>query len=110
MKVVNRIKKSGDFSTAIKKGNSYHSPSFVIHVRKTDNKIVRVGISASTKLGCAVVRNRIKRQVRAMCDELIDYQKQSLDVVIIVRYKFLEKTFDDNKSLLSDILKVQVGL
>lgn len=110
MKVVNRIKKSGDFSLAINKGNSYRSPCFVIHVRKTENKHVRVGISASTKLGCAVVRNRIKRQVRSMCDSIIDYSKNSLDVVIIVRYKFLERTFDENKSLLSDLLIKQVGL
>ena len=31
-------------------------------------------------------------------DETIDFDKQSLDIVIIVKQPFLGKTFDDNKS------------
>lgn len=109
MKVLNRIKKSEDFATTIHKGNSFRLPSYIVHVRKTDIGFVRVGISASSKLGCAVIRNRIKRQTRAICDSLIDYNKQSLDIVIIIKNKFLLNSFDDNKSQLSDFIK-QVGL
>ena len=105
MKAINRIKKSEDFGLAINKGNSTRLPSYIIHVRKTDTGFTRVGISASNKLGCAVVRNRVKRQVRAICDELIDYEKRSLDIVIIIRKQFLETSFNDNKSLLSDYMK-----
>lgn len=109
MKVLNRIKKSEDFATTIHKGTSFRLPSYLVHVRKTDNGFVRVGISASSKLGCAVIRNRIKRQTRAICDSLIDYNKQSLDIVIIIKNKFLLNSFGDNKSQLSDFIK-QVGL
>ena len=105
MKVVNRIKKNEDFGLAIKKGNSTRLPSFIIHVLKTEIGFTRVGISTSKKLGCAVVRNRARRQVRAICDEVIDYNKQSLDIVIIVRGKFLETSFNDNKLLLSNFMK-----
>ena len=105
MKVLNRIKKSDDFAKAIHKGNSFRLPSYIVHVRKTDNKMTRVGISASKKLGCAVVRNRAKRQVRAICDEVIDYSQKSLDIVIIVKNKFLTNSFDDNKSQLCDLMK-----
>ena len=104
MKTLNRIKKSDDFATAIHKGNSFRLPSYVVHVYKTNNGFTRVGISASSKLGCAVVRNRIKRQTRAICDSVIDYNKQSLDIVIIVKPKFLTNTFDDNKSYLYDLV------
>ena len=110
MKTLNRIKKSDDFATTIHKGNSFRLPSFIVHVRNNDLKYIRVGISASAKLGNAVVRNRIKRQVRAMCDSMIDYTKGSLDIVIIVKNKFLEKSFDDNKSQLSDFITKQAGL
>lgn len=109
MKVLNRIKKSDDFAKAIHKGNSFRLPSYLVHVYKTNLGYVRVGISASAKLGCAVVRNRIKRQTRAICDSLIDYNKQSFDIVIIVKPKFLVNTFDDNKSQFCDFIK-QVGL
>ena len=105
MKTLNRIKNNKEFARAIHKGNSSRLPSFVVHIFKTDLGYTRVGISASTKLGCAVVRNRVKRQVRAICDSLIDYNTKSLDIVIIVRSKFITTDFEDNKSQLRDLLK-----
>jgi ribonuclease P protein component len=105
MKTLNRIKNNREFARAIHKGNSSRLPSFVVHVFKTELGYTRIGISASTKLGCAVVRNRVKRQVRAICDSLIDYNAKSLDIVIIVRSKFITTDFEDNKSQLRDLLK-----
>ena len=105
MKTLNRIKNNREFARAIHKGNSSRLPSFVVHVFKTELGYTRIGISASTKLGCAVVRNRVKRQVRAICDSLIDYNAKSLDIVIIVRSKFITTDCEDNKSQLRDLLK-----
>lgn len=110
MKILNRIKRSEDFATVIHKGRSFRLTSYIIHVYKNELGYARVGISASAKLGNAVVRNRIKRQVRAICDQIIDYEKLSLDIVIVVRKEFLDKTFSDNKSLLSDFINKQAGL
>ena len=110
MKILNRIKKSDEFATTIHKGNSLRLPSFIVHFKNNDLSRVRVGISASQKLGNAVTRNRVKRQVRAMCDSLIDYNKHSLDIVIIVKSKFLEMSFNENKSQLCDFVTKQVGL
>lgn len=104
MKIVNRIKDSKDFALTIKKGRTYRNDSFVIHIAKTGSDHTRVGVSVSTKIGNAVVRNRVKRQIRAMADSLIDYSKQSYDIVIIARKPFLDEGFHDNKSLLSELL------
>lgn len=109
MKVVNRIKKSEEFAITIKQGKAFRCPSFVVHVKPNDLAYTRVGLSVSSKLGNAVTRNKIKRQIRAMVDNLIDYSLNSLDVVIVAKPSFLENTFDNNKSLLSEILYVQVG-
>ncbi len=105
MKIINRIKKNTDFGLAINNGHSTRLPSYVLFNRKTDLGFTRVGISVSKKLGGAVTRNRIKRQVRAICQEVIDFNKYSLDLVIIVKEPFLKKTFDDNKSQLCDYMK-----
>ena len=105
MKVINRIKKSDDFGTAINKGKLFRLPSFKVYTLKNDFGYTRIGISVSSKIGCAVVRNRIKRQVRAICDELIKYDTRSLDIVIIVRRKFLEFDFNENKSQICDYVK-----
>jgi ribonuclease P protein component len=105
MKVINRIKKTTDFGKTINTGHSFRLPSYIVHVKENEYGYTRVGISASSKLGCAVVRNRAKRQVRAICDSVIKYDERSLDVVIIIKHKFLVTSFDDNKSQLCDLMK-----
>ena len=109
MKVLNRIKKSDEFLLTIKKGKAYRSDAYTIHISNNQLSYTRVGISVSSKLGNAVTRNRIKRQVRSMCDSILNYDNQSLDIVIIVRKPFLDGVFSDNKSQLSDLLTSQVG-
>ena len=104
MKLINRIKASDDFALTIKKGKAQRDQSFVIHYRTNELNYVRVGISVSSKIGNAVVRNHIKRQVRSMCDELIDYNQKNIDIVIVVKQPFLNRTFDDNKQSLQKIL------
>ena len=105
MKVINRIKASDDFALAIKKGRAQRNQSFVIHYRPNEYTYTRVGISVSSKLGNAVVRNLIKRQIRSMLDSLIDYNSQSFDIVIIAKANFLNRSYDDNKQLLQELLK-----
>ena len=104
MKIINRIKASDDFAEAIKKGKAQRNQSYVIHYRPNDFNYVRVGISVSSKLGNAVIRNQIKRQIRSMCDALIDYNSQSFDIVIIAKANFLNRSFDDNKQSLQELL------
>ena len=104
MKVINRIKANDDFATTIKKGRAQRDQSYVIHYCTNSLNYTRVGISVSSKLGNAVVRNHIKRQIRSMCDELIDYN-QSLDIVIVAKQGFLTNSYDDNKTSLTKLLK-----
>ena len=105
MKVINRIKASDDFALAIKKGRAQRNQSFVIHYRTNEFNYVRVGISVSSKLGNAVIRNHIKRQIRSICDEVINYNEHSLDIVIVVKQGFLNRSYDDNKQSLQELLK-----
>ena len=104
MKVVNRIKSNEDFALTIKKGKYVNAGVFHFALLKTENNYLRIGISVSKKLGNAVIRNRIKRQIRAMCDLLVKYNEKALDVVIIAKKKFLELSFDDNKQNLEQLL------
>ena len=104
MKIVNRIKANDDFALTIKKGKTQRNQSYVIHYRTNELNYSRVGISVSSKLGNAVVRNYIKRQVRSMCDKLIDYDNQHLDIVIVIKSNYLENAFSDNEASLQNLL------
>lgn len=110
MKVVNRIKASKDFASTIKHGKTVKNQSFVIHFANSSCEQARIGISVSKKIGNAVTRNRVKRQIRAMCDSLINYSLNKFDVVVIARQDFLSKDFAENKLLLNSLLTNQVGV
>ena len=104
MKIINRIKANDDFATTIKKGRTQRDQSYVIHYNTNSLNYTRVGISVSSKLGNAVVRNHIKRQIRSMCDAIINYNKNALDIVIIIKQGFLTNSYDDNKKSLIKLL------
>ena len=106
MKIINRIKASDDFATTIKKGKAQRNQSFVIHYRTNEYNYTRVGISVSSKLGNAVIRNHIKRQIRSMCDELIDYNQNNLDIVIVAKQDFQKFAYNDNKTSLKQLLNL----
>lgn len=105
MKIINRIKASDDFALTIKKGKAQRNQSYVIHYRINELNYTRVGISVSSKLGNAVARNHIKRQIRSMCDSLIAYDKNNIDIVIVVKQSFLNHSFDDNKESLKQLFE-----
>ncbi|MCQ2802827.1 MAG: ribonuclease P protein component [Bacilli bacterium] len=109
MKVANRIKANDEFAVTVKKGRTLRSDSYLIHFVNNDKNICRVGISVSKKLGNAVTRNRIKRQIRAMCDSLLNYEIHAIDIVIIVKEGFLNKEFSNNRDELEKLFK-EIGL
>ena len=109
MKVINRIKANDEFVLTVRKGKTLKNSSYVVHYLKTECNICRVGLSVSKKNGNAVTRNRIKRQIRAMCDSLIKYSDYTFDIVIIAREQFIKESFDDNKQALNKILS-EIGI
>ncbi len=109
MKVLNRIKSSDEFVFTVKKGKTLKNSSYVVHYHSNELNICRVGLSVSKKLGNAVTRVRVKRQIRAMCDSLINYADHAFDIVIVVRQEFLNHEFADNKKALNSILS-EIGI
>ena len=104
MKVINRIKDNEQFAITVKKGETIKNSSYLIHFLHNELECTRVGISVSKKVGNAVTRNRIKRQIRAMCDSLINYSSHTFDIVIVVRKGFLDISFENNKENLNLLL------
>ena len=104
MKKKFRVKKNEDFSKIISKRNSLANKCFIIYQTKNDIGHGRVGISVSKKLGNAVVRNKIKRQVRMLIQETFNFY-ESFDYVVIVRNNFLNNDYIINKMELEKLYK-----
>lgn len=104
MKKTYRVKRNIDFQSIIKQKKSVASRQFVLYYAKNDFNHYRAGVSVSKKLGKAVERNKIKRQVREMIYEIFENQESS-DYIVIVRNGYLNKSFDENKRDLAKLRK-----
>ena len=104
MKVKFRVKTHEDFQSVIKESKTVSNRIFVLYYKKNNLDHSRVGISASKKLGNAVIRNKIRRQVRMMAKEVINFDFP-IDYCIIVRKTFLNEKFASNQKELSILIE-----
>lgn len=104
MKKKYRVCKNHEFSAIMKEKQFYACPAFVIYVKPRALDHARVGISVGKKLGNSVQRNRVKRQVRMMVDEIYDFNEE-FDTVLIVRPKYDCENYLNNKKSLERLKK-----
>lgn len=102
MKKELRVKKNYEFSSIIQKRKSVKSPAFVLYFDAAKQPHARAGISVGKKLGNAVVRTRVKRQLRAMIDEVFTFE-EPMDVIIIARPPFLNRNYAELKEELASL-------
>jgi ribonuclease P protein component len=80
------VRKRAEFERIQKGGERVHTEHFVLILARQDGDgPARLGITASRKIGGAVVRNRAKRLVRAAFRELGTLFAAGVDLVVIVR-------------------------
>ncbi len=103
IKVKYRIKKHDDFQKVIHLRCIYKNEMYIVYVKNNDLQNARIGISVSKKIGNAVVRNLIKRQIRAMAKNLVDLRTPR-DLVIIVRKDYDRTNFSKSESELRILL------
>lgn len=104
MKKEYRVRKNEEFGKIIARKQSFANRSFVVYYTNNNSKHMRVGISVSKKLGNAVVRNKIKRQVRMLVQQTFNVD-DSKDYIVIVRNQYLQLTYNENKKELEYIYK-----
>lgn len=82
-----RVKSEKDFQRVFNESDSVANRAFVIYkLKKSENSHFRVGISVGKKVGhTAVVRNRLKRYIRAVITEKKAEIDPQVDFLVITR-------------------------
>ena len=87
------VKENGDFRRIYRSGRSAVSGGVVVYCLKNRKGMSRLGVTVSTKLGHAVVRNRVRRRLR----ELYRLHKEELlpgyDLIVVARVRAVETDY-----------------
>lgn len=102
------LKKRAEF-LRVKGGPRAATPTLVVETRprpEGDPEAPRVGFTVSKKIGNAVVRNRVRRRLRAAVSALDRSQMRSgYDYVVIARTGAADRTYKDLKAELEQALQ-----
>ncbi len=80
-----RIRKKKEFLFLYKKGNRYRGRYFTLIYLTNDLSYSRMAVVASKKVGRAVVRNKVKRQLRTLFRRNKRMLQKNLDLIIIAK-------------------------
>ena len=103
MKKKDIIKKSYEFTDIINNSKHVSNKSYVIYYKKSSE--LKFGISVPKKTGIAVVRNKIKRQVKSIIDNNKKYIQNDYLYVIIIRKGLLDLNYSEREKELISLMK-----
>ena len=106
MKKKYRGKKEREFQKVFQEGASFANRKFVVYrLEPSGQKHFRVGISVGKKVGNAVMRNQVKRKIRAILQELKN-DLPPIDFIVIARPTTKDLPYDEIRSNLIHVLKL----
>ena len=91
---INRLKKRYQFNYVYKSGEHYSSEHIVLYVVSSKTKNIKIGLAVTKKVGHAVVRNRVRRQLREIIKKQIPTLKQSFNIIVVARENVTEASFE----------------
>lgn len=100
---VERLKKRAEFLRVASVRRKWAAPGMVVQAARdkgpTKADVARVGFTVTKKVGNAVTRNRIKRRLRAVAQEVIPtHAARGWDFVLIGRIGTVDRDFSELKA------------
>lgn len=105
MKKYEIVKQNREFNSIIESKKAKKNKYFVVYYQKNQLNQARFGVSVGKKIGHAVTRNKLKRQVRSIVDKNKKYYSKSLDYIIMVRKTCLLISFEEMTKFLDQLMK-----
>jgi ribonuclease P protein component len=113
--VIGRLKRRAEFLQVAAANRKWVAPGLILQVRRQPSPEsqsddarraaqlgpVRVGFTASRKVGNAVKRNRARRRLRAVAAQVLPQAEPGMDFVLIARPATLDR---DYQALVGDLV------
>lgn len=99
-----RLRRSTDIKRVRRSGKSYAHPFIVLYTQKTEHPHARIAVSAGSKVGNAVQRNRVKRLLREAVKPYLSQLTPGSDVLLIGRSPLVELKLEPTRSVLQELL------
>ncbi len=102
----NRLRKEKDIQALFANGKSVFGMFVGLKMKKNTFDQSRFTVVVGTKISKkAVVRNRLKRQIRAIVHEKIEDLASGYDVAFLVKKEIVGKTFEELQSDVEKLLR-----
>ena len=113
--MIGRLKRRAEFLQVAAANRKWVAPGLILQVRRQPSteresddapraaqlEAVRVGFTASRKVGNAVKRNRARRRLRAAAAEVLPQAEPGMDFVLIARAATVDR---DYQALVADLV------
>ena len=101
----NRLKKDKDFQNLFSNGTTYNYQFLYFRVARNSLHQTRFGFIVSKKVSRkAVVRNKIKRKLRAVIRDKLPMMKEGFDVAVVVKKSFQMDDFKRIEQVITVLL------
>ena len=87
------VKQNSDFRRIYRRGRSAVSGGVVVYCLKNRQGMSRLGVTVSTKLGHAVVRNKVRRRLREIYRLHEDRFAPGYDIVVVARVRAVHSSY-----------------
>jgi len=106
--MIGRLKRRAEFLQVAAANRKWVAPGLILQVRRqpeppasiteaaagsTAAEAIRVGFTASRKVGNAVKRNRARRRLRAVAEQVLPHAEHGHDFVLIARAATVDRDF-----------------
>ncbi|MGI8524404.1 MAG: ribonuclease P protein component [Nocardioides sp.] len=81
----NRLTESDDFRRVVRRGQKAGCATLVVHLAEGEHPLPRAGFVVSKAVGNAVIRNRVKRQLRQLTREHLSVLPRNALLVVRAR-------------------------
>ena len=105
MKKYEVVKSNSLFNEIIHKGKFFYNSYFIIYMLESDNFKAKFGIAVGKKNGNAVMRNKIKRQIRALIDNNKELFLPHYNYIVMIKKSYNTLNFAQKDAEFKNLLR-----